>query len=310
MLFPDIDYLTDRKDFIAKEESPLGRERMSKSLQDDQESDKNLLETDVFKNFLQKNSDPSRQKALLVISGSHIEGENNSQSYPNYLKEMSKSKPDCDFLVLNIDPNFTTNLSPEGIEIEKNVDLKLLKGYLNPAKNPQFYSEIGNNLQHFDKVIFCSHTCEVGALDFHPLHRHCEKQGIDCITIGAYFNESPCCIISKPNLIEDDFVPLILFQKINWFIDSDNLSELQPPQDQDKIKIISLIDFFSTNTPPNLGLETHPGIKDPALIKSVSEFVKSEKTSSRPQDQTLLRALSSLNLSEEVSANKGNGAEK
>ena len=310
MLFPNIDSLKKlREDLVADEKSSIGREKMSKSLQDDQESDKNLLETDVFKNFLQKNSDPSRQKALLVISGSHIDGENHSQSYPNYLKEMSKSKPDCDFLVLNIDPNFTTNLSPEGIEIEKNVDLKLLKGYLNPTKNPQFYSEIGNNLQHFDKVIFCSHTCEVGALDFHPLHRHCEKQGIDCITIGAYFNESPCCIISKPNLIEDDFVPLILFQKINWFINSDKLSELKPPQDQDKI--ISFIDFFSTNTPPNLDfVETYPGIKDPALIKSVSEFVKSEKTSSRSQDQTLLRALSSLNLSEEVSANKGNGAEK
>jgi hypothetical protein len=308
MLFPDIDYLEHRRDFIAKEKSPLGREKMSKSLQDDQESDKNLLETDVFKNFLQKNSDPSRQKVLLIISGSHIDGENHSQSYPNYLKEMSKSKPDCDFLVLNIDPNFTTNLSPEGIEIEKNVDLKLLKGYLNPTKNPQFYSEIGNNLQHFDKVIFCSHTCEVGVLDFHPLHRHCEKQGIDCITIGAYFNESPCCIISKPNLIEDDFVPLILFQKINWFIDSDSLSQLP---DQDKIKIISFIDFFSTKIPPNLdSVITHSGIEDPALIKSVSEFVKSEKTSSRSQDQTLLRALSSLNLSEEVSANKGNGAEK
>jgi hypothetical protein len=289
---------------------------MSKSLQEDQVRDKNLLETDVFKSFLQKNSDLSRTKALLVISGSHIDGENHSQSYPNYLKEMAKSNPNCDFLVLNIDPNFTTNLSPEGIEIEKNVDLKLLKGHLNPAKNPQFYSEIGNNLQHFDKVIFCSHTCEVGALDFHPLHRHCEKQEIDCITIGAYFNESPCYIISKPNLIEDDFVPPALFDKTRWFIDSDNLSKL-PNQD----KISSIVDFFSTTPPTNSdsvkthsGIEdsvtTYSGIEDSAFIKSVSEFVKSEKTSSRLQDQTLLRALSGLNLSEEVNANKGNGAGK
>lgn len=116
----------------------------SRPLQTDQNNDKELLKTKVFENFFEQKNDTSRKKVLLVISGSHKDEEDRSQSYPNYLKAMAQSNPNCDFLVLNIDPEFTTNLSPEGIEIERNVDLKFLKGHLNPVKNPRFYSEIGN----------------------------------------------------------------------------------------------------------------------------------------------------------------------
>jgi hypothetical protein len=118
------------------------------------------------------------------------------------------------------------------------------------------------------------------------------------------------------DLIEDDFVPPALFDETHWFIDSENLSKL-PNQD----KINSIVNFFSTPPPTNSdsvkthsviedSVKTYSGIESSAFIKSVSEFVKSEKTSSRPQDQTLLRALSSLNLSEGVNANKINGARK
>ena len=305
MPFKIPDYSKTRQDSIDGEKSSFGKNIMLQSLQGDQKNDNKLLETNVFENFFQQNSDQSKKKVLLVISGSYMEGEDRSQSYPNYLKEMAESNPNCDFLVLNIDPNFTTNLNPDG-DIAKNVNLKFLKGHLSPAKNPQFYSEIGNNLENFDKVILCSHTCELGALDSHTLHRHCQKNEIDCITIGAYFNDNPCFIISKPNLIEDAFVPLALFDKTYWFIDSDSLEKLS---DQNKSKATSIVDFFSTQTHPNLdSVMTYSGIEDPEFKKSVSEFVQSERTSSRLENKTLLKALSSLNLSEEESAEKGKGA--
>lgn len=302
MTFELPDYSKFRQDSIDNQKSPLGKDKMSQALQGDQDYDKKLLETNVFENFFQQNSDQSKKKVLLVISGSHIDEEDRSQSYPNYLKTIAKSNPDCDFLVLNIDPNFTTNLNPEG-DIADNVNLKFLRGYLSPAKNPQFYSEIGNNLQNFDKVILCSHTHELGALDSHTLHKHCQKNEIDCITIGAYFNDKPCFVINKPNLIEDDFVPLALFNKIYWFVDSDFLKELS---DQDQLKATSVVDFFSTQTPPNLdSVMTYSGIEDPVFKNSVSEFVvESGKNSSRLENQTLLTALSSINLSQEASAGK------
>lgn len=300
------DYPKIRQDSIDQETSSFGKNRMSKALKIDQDNDKELLENNVFKHFLQQNSDQSRQKVLLVISGSHIDKEDRSQSYPNYLKEMAESNPNCDFLVLNIDPDFTTNLNPEG-DIAENVNLKFLKGHLSPAKNPQFYSEIGNNLENFDKVILSSHTHELGALDSHTLHRHCQKNEIDCITIGAYFNDSPCFIASESNLIERNFVPLVLFNKAHWFIDSDSLEKLS---DQNKSKTTSVVNFFSTKTPPKLdSVATYSGIEDPEFKKSVLEFVQSERTSSRLENKTLLKALSSLNLSEEVSAEKGKGVE-
>lgn len=301
MQFELLDYPKIRQYSIDQETSSFGKNKMLQSLQGDQKNDNKLLETNVFENFFQQNSDQSKKKVLLVISGSYMEGEDRSQSYPNYLKEMAESNPNCDFLVLNIDPNFTTNLNPEG-DIAKNVNLKFLKGHLSPAKNPQFYSEIGNNLENFDKVILSSHTHELGALDSHTLHRHCQKNEIDCITIGAYFNASPCLVSSKPNLIEDDFVPLALFDKTYWFIDSDSLEKLS---DQNKSKATSIVDFFSTKTPPSFdSLMTYSGIEDPEFKKSVSEFVKSEKTSSRLENKTLLKALSSINLSQEASAGK------
>ena len=165
-------YSLIRQNSIKEENSSFGRNAMDKSLEIDKINDKKLLETQCFENFLQQNTDPSRKKILLAISGSYINEEDLSQSYPNYLKEMARLNPDCNFLVLNIDPFFTTNLNPEG-DIAKNVNLKFLKGHLSPAKNPQFYSEIGNNLENFDKVILSSHTHELGALDSHALHRHC-----------------------------------------------------------------------------------------------------------------------------------------
>ena len=299
------DYLKIRESSIDKELSLKGKDRMSQALENDQKNDNKLLETNVFENFFQQNSDQSKEKVLLVISGSHIDEEDRSQSYPNYLKEMAESNPNCDFLVLNIDPYFTTNLNPEG-DIAKNVNLKFLKGHLSPAKNPQFYSEIGNNLENFDKVILSSHTHELGALDSHTLHRHCQKNEIACITIGAYFNASPCFVSSKPNLIEDDFVPFGLFNKAHWFIDSDLLKE---KSDKDQLKATSVVNFFSTKTPPKLdSVATYSGIEDPEFKKSVLEFVQSERTSSRLENKTLLKALSSLNLSEEVCAKKGKGA--
>ena len=287
------DYSQIRQNSIKEENSSFGRNAMNKSLEIDKINDEKLLETNVFENFLQQNTDPSRKKILLAISGSYINEEDLSQSYPNYLKEMARLNPDCNFLVLNIDPFFTTNLNPEGA-IQDNVNIKFLKGHLSPAKNPQFYSEIENNLKNFDKVILCSHTYELGALDSHALHRHCQKQEIDCITIGAYFNNKPCFIINKPNLIEDDFVSPALFDKTHWFIDSNLLKNLS---DQDKSKATSVIDFFSTKTPPNLdSIMTYSGIEDPSFKKSVSKFVESEKTSSRLENQTLLKPLSNLNL--------------
>lgn len=207
MQFEIPDYSKIRQDSIGQETSSFGKNKMSQALQSDQDNDNKLLETKVFKNFLLQNSDDSRKKVLLVISGSYMEGEDRSQSYPNYLREMAQSNPDCDFLVLNIDPNFTTNLNPEG-DIAKNVNLKFLKGHLNPVKNPQFYSEIGNNLYRFDKVVFCSHTYQLGVFEFNSLPLHCKTQGTDCITIGAYWNQSPCCIMRDP-LIEKDFIPTI-----------------------------------------------------------------------------------------------------
>ena len=117
------DYFKLRQDRIDQEISGLGREEMSKSLQDDQGNDEELIKTDVFKSFLQKNSDPTRKKVLLVISGSHKDDGCNSQYYPNYLKEMAQSNSNCDFLVLNIDPHFSTNQFPEEIEILINVEL-------------------------------------------------------------------------------------------------------------------------------------------------------------------------------------------
>lgn len=306
------DYFKLRQDRINKESSTLGLEKMSESFQEDQGNDEELIKTDVFKNFFQKNNDPKRKKVLLVISGSYKDDGCNSQYYPNYLKEMAQSNPNCEFLVLNIDPHFTTNLSPEGIEIEKNVDLKLLKGHLNPAKNPQFYSEIGNNLQHFDKVIFCSHTCEVGALDFHPLHRHCEKQEIDCITIGAYFDYHPCCIIKEP-LIQQEYVPHELFNKDHFYIDRDLLPEEGLEKyflHSNQISTLSFvfrfldINFGSATTDankkiaveqrkrenPTNSIELYTGIEDPDFIKAVGNFINPEQKKSTPAESAIIGA--------------------
>lgn len=108
---------------------------------------------------------------------------------------------------------------------------------------------------------------------------------------------NPGFITNKPNLIKDDFVPPALFDKTHWFIDSNLLKNLS---DQDKSKATSVIDFFSTKTPPNLdSIMTYSGIEDPSFKKSVSKFVESEKTSSRLENQTSLKPLSSLKLSGE-----------
>jgi hypothetical protein len=207
---------------------------------------------------------------------------------------MARSNPNCDFLVLNIDPNFTTNLSPEVTEKKENVDLKLLKGHLNPAKNPQFYSEIGNNLHRFNKVVFCSHTCPAGALDFHPLHRHCEEKKIDCITIGAYFNQSPCCII-RQTLIQENYVHEKFFDTLHWYIDD----ELIRGDSNQFPKLLFVLDFFQKQfglnendqdkknyvetkkrNPEADSIELFTGIEDPDFIRAVGNFVDLEKKQS------------------------------
>lgn len=300
-----------RQQLIDLELSSLGKNSMLQVLESDKKNDKELLQTQVFENFFKQNSDNSRKKVLLVISGSYMEGDDRSQSYPNYLKEMAKSNLDCDFLVLNIDPHFTTNLSPVG-STQENVNLKFLKGHLNPVKNPQFYSEIGNHLYRFDKVVFCSHTCEVGALDFHSLHRHCQKQDIDCVTIGAYWNRSPCCIIKEP-LIEQDHVYFSYFQKIHFFIDRN----LIPKEDigdgfQDSQKILKLpfvfnfldIDFGSSKTDENKkeiveekkwgnqykSIELFTGIEDENFIKAIDDFIHPERSKPLPAQFAIIGA--------------------
>jgi len=299
------DYSKLRQDSIDGEESSFGKNKMLQSLQGDQKNDNKLLETNVFENFFQQNSDQSKKKVLLVISGSYMEGEDRSQSYPNYLKTIAKSNSDCDFLVLNIDPKFTTNLNPEG-DIAKNVNLKFLKGHLNPVKNPQFYSEIGNNLHRFDKVVFCSHTCQVGALDFQPLHRHCQKQDTDCITIGAYFNESPCCIIKEP-LIKQDRVFLNFFEGTHFFIDRHLIPKEGTkdglPDSQEILKLSFVFDFldiaFDSNKTDedkktiveekktenqHKSIELFTGIEDPDFIKAVTKFVQEKEVLSPKSD--------------------------
>jgi len=304
-------YQEIRKDIIKNENSDLGRETAATAFQSDQDDDKRLLDTKVFESFFQKKNDSLRQKVLLVISGSYIakRGDKNeeldSQFYPNYLKKMAQSNPNCDFLVLNIDPNFTTNLSPEVTEKKENVDLKLLKGHLNPAKNPQFYSEIGNNLHRFNKVVFCSHTCQDGALDFNPLHHHCREQGIDCITIGAYFDYHPCCIIKEP-LIKQKYVPIDFFNKNYFYIDRDLLLEEGVKNNflnSNQISTLSFvfrfldINFGSATTdtdkkiaveetkkrnPEADSIELFTGIEDPDFIKAVGNFINTEQKKSTP----------------------------
>jgi hypothetical protein len=300
------DYKIIRQNLIDSKLPGLEKTTMSQALEDDKQNDDELLKTKVFEDFFQQKNDSERKKILLVISGSYIEGEDHSQSYPNYLKEMAQSNYNCDFLVLNIDPKFATNLNPADIEIEKNVDLKFLKGHLNPVKNPQFYSEIGNNLHRFDKVVFCSHTCQVGALDFHPLHRHCQKQGTDCITIGAYFNESPCCIIKEP-LIKQDHVFLDFFEKTHFFIDRDLIPKEGTKNgllDSQKILKLSFvfkfldIDFGSDKTDEDKktiveekkvenqykSIELFTGIEDEDFITAVTQFVQEKEVLPTPID--------------------------
>ena len=302
--FEPPNYEAIRQSSIDQESNLARKELILRTLRKDQDDDKKLLETDVFESFFQKKSDSSRKKILLVISGSHKDDGCNSQYYPNYLKEMARSNPDCDFLVLNIDPHFTTNLSPEVTEKKENVDLKLLKGHLNPAKNPQFYSQIGNNLHRFNKVVFCSHTCQVGALDFNPLHHHCQEKEIDCITIGAYFDYHPCCIIKEP-LIQQKYVPLEFFNKDRFYIDRDllpkeGLENYFP--DSNQISTLSFvfrfldIDFGSATTDtdkkiaveerkkknPTNSIELFTGIEDPDFIKAVGNFINPEQTKLTP----------------------------
>lgn len=151
-------------------------------------------------------------------------------------------------------------------------------------------------MHRFDKVVFCSHTCQVGALDFQPLHRHCQKQDIDCIAIGAYFNKSPCCIIKEP-LIKQDHVLLDYFEKIHFFINRNLLpKEVMDDGFLDSQKISKLsfvfkfldIDFGSSKTDEDKkkiveekkaenqyqSIELFTGIEDENFIKAVNRFVK------------------------------------
>ena len=80
MQFELLDYPKIRQDSIDGEESSFGKNKMLQSLQGDQDNDNKLLETNVFENFFQQNSDQSKKKVLLVISGSYMEGEDRSQS--------------------------------------------------------------------------------------------------------------------------------------------------------------------------------------------------------------------------------------
>lgn len=243
----------------------------------------------AFQNFSAPHQDSSRKKVLLVIAGSKMRDDNDSQYYPNYLKKMAKENPNHDFLVLNVDNSFLATETDKSVE-ESNVKLHLLKGELNPLTSPDFYTKIGDNLQHFDKVVFCSHISKCGHLYFDPLHKHCQKQEIDCITIGAYEEQSPCCIIKDPKLIKEDFIPLSFFQN-KQYID-DNLTEIQDLQTQINTGISAIFGLLSKTFGTNEKKEKkqefieekkeskpefvdfYTGIEDPNFQKAVNRFVK------------------------------------
>jgi hypothetical protein len=148
--------------------------------------------SNVFRFFNRDKGQNGRKKIFLLIAGSYLADDNSEQFYPNYLKDAAATNPDCDFLVLNVDPNDRYFAGVRMPNIPENITLRFLSGIIQPLKSKKFYREIANGLQHFSKVIFCSHTDPLGFLYFHSLHRHCQKQDIDCMTIGAYYTPSPC----------------------------------------------------------------------------------------------------------------------
>jgi hypothetical protein len=172
-----------------------------------------------------------------------------------------------------------------------------LQGNINPLISQNFYSEIGNNLHNFNKVILCSHTDPAGFLYLHSLHKHCQKSEIDCLTIGAYFNNSPCCTLAQP-VIDQDFIPTELFKMDNplhKYIEIANLQKTSlSKEDKDKIK--SITDFVieysfaeqdksrkrqalaRAKTQEGSGPVKHfEGIHDLDFIRSLLAFVKNSK---------------------------------
>ncbi len=249
--------------------------------------------SNLFREFNHEKGQNGRKKIFLLIAGSHLANDNSEQFYPNYLKDVASNNPDCDFFVLNVDINPEFMRTNRFLKTSENITLRFLSGMIQPLRSPKFYEKIAEGLQHFDKVIFCSHTEPLGFLNFHSLHKHCQKQDIDCMAIGAYYTASPSCIIKEP-VIEQDFIPMNLYNPQGYYIDP-RLLRTCSLSSREKEEISKIGNFFRTifshqdseelkqakiavhQSQDTNTLSHFTGIEDENFKKAISQFVKREK---------------------------------
>jgi hypothetical protein len=249
--------------------------------------------SNLFREFDREKGQNGRKKIFLLIAGSYLPNDNSEQFYPNYIKDVASNNPDCDFFVLNVDNNSEFLRTDRFLKTSENLTLRFLSGMIQPLRSPKFYERIAEGLQHFDKVIFCSHTEPLGFLNFHSLHKHCQEQDIDCLTIGAYFTSSPSCIIKEP-VIEQEFVPMNLYNPQGYNMDS-RLLRTCSLSSREKEEISKIGNFFNTifinqeseelkqvkiavhKSQDSDTLSHFTGIEDENFIKAISQFVKREK---------------------------------